>query len=127
VDPETVTTNQLPPPVLIEEIVIDGKPVVNGKLQLALDNRSEIVLDPHESNLEISYTGISFINSGQVHFKYKLEGLDPDWNEVGTRRTAYYSYLPPGNYTFHVIAANRDGVWNTDGAFVKVRVLPPFL
>ncbi|MFY9553995.1 MAG: triple tyrosine motif-containing protein [Blastocatellia bacterium] len=47
-------------------------------------------------------------------------------SQVGTRRTAYYSYLPPGNYTFHVIAANRDGVWNTDGALVKVRVLPPF-
>lgn len=126
VDPETVMTNQLPPPVLIEEVVVDRNPVANETLQPAIHNQSEIVLAPNQSNLEINYTGISFINSGQVKFKYRLEGLDRDWNDVGTRRTAYYSYLPPGEYTFQVIAANRDGVWNTGGAFVKVRVLPPF-
>ena len=126
VDPETVTTNQLPPAVLIEEVVVDRNPVANETLQPAIHNRSEIVLAPNQSNLEINYTGISFINSEQVKFKYRLEGLERDWNNVGTRRTAYYSYLPPGEYTFHVIAANRDGVWNTSGALVKVRVLPPF-
>jgi ligand-binding sensor domain-containing protein/signal transduction histidine kinase len=126
VDPGAVTTNQISPPVLIEEIVIDRNPVENEKFQSAIGAQSEITLAPGQSNLEINYTGISFINSGQVKFKYRLEGLDRDWNEVGTRRTAYYSYLPPGEYTFHVIAANRDGVWNTEGARVKVRVLPPF-
>ncbi len=126
VDPETVITNQLPPPVLIEEIVIDREPVDVEQAQSAVHNQSEIVLAPNQSYLEINYTGISFINSGQVKFKYLLEGKDRDWIDVGTRRTAYYSYLPPGEYTFRVIAANRDGVWNTDGAFVKVRVLPPF-
>ena len=126
VDPGAVTTNQISPPVLIEEIVIDRNPVENEKFQSAISNQSEITLAPGQSNLEINYTGISFINSGQVKFKYRLEGLDRDWNEVGKRRTAYYSYLPPGEYTFHVIAANRDGIWNTEGARVKVRVLPPF-
>lgn len=72
------------------------------------------------------YTGIGFVNSAQVKFKYKLEGLDPDWNEVGTRRAAYYSYLRPGTYTFHVMAANRDGIWSTAAASVKITVLPPF-
>ncbi len=126
VDPEVVMTDLLPPPVLIEEMVVDRNPVADGKIQSAIQNQSEIVLAPNQRNLEINYTGISFINSGQVKFKYKLEGLDRDWNDVGTRRTAYYSYLPPGEYTFHVIAANRDGVWNTVGMAIKVRVLPPF-
>lgn len=61
-----------------------------------------------------------------MKFKHRLEGLDPDWIEAGTRRTAYYSYLPHGDYVFRVIAANRDGVWNSEGARLKVRVLPPF-
>src|SRR5690606_1028165 len=61
-----------------------------------------------------------------LRFRYKLEGLDPDWNDVGTRRTAYYSYLPPGEYVFRVIAANRDGIWNEEGASISVVVLPPF-
>jgi len=126
VDPKAVMTDLLPPPVLIEEMVVDRNLVADEKIQSAIQNQSEIVLAPNQRNLEINYTGISFINSGQVKFKYKLEGLDRDWNDVGTRRTAYYSYLPPGEYTFHVIAANRDGVWNTVGMAIKVRVLPPF-
>ena len=60
-----------------------------------------------------------------MKFKYKLEGLDPDWNDVGTRRAAYYSYLPPGRYTFHLIAANRDGVWTTAGASVRFTYFHP--
>ena len=126
VDPQAVATNQLAPPVLIEEIVVDGNRVENEKFQSAIGSQAEIVLQPGQSNLEINYTGISFVNSAQVKFKYKLEGLDRDWHEVGTRRTGYYSFLPPGEYKFRVIAANRDGVWNTQGAAISIRVLPPF-
>jgi ligand-binding sensor domain-containing protein/signal transduction histidine kinase len=128
VDPEAVVTDLLPPSVVIEEMVVDRNPIADETIQSALQNQSEIVLSPNQTNLEINYTAISFINSAQVKFKYKLEGLDRDWNDVGTRRrrTAYYSYLPPGEYTFHVIAANRDGVWNTVGMDIKIRVLPPF-
>jgi signal transduction histidine kinase/ligand-binding sensor domain-containing protein len=126
VDPETVIINPLPPPVLIEQIVIDRNPVDNETYQSAIGNQSAIKLAPNQNNLEINYTGLSFINSEQVKFRYRLVGLENDWNEVGIRRTAYYSYLPSGEYTFQVIAANRDGVWNTTGASVRVKVLPPF-
>lgn len=127
IDPETVTDNPLPPPVIIEEIIVDREAVDNETYQSALsDSQSAIALAPNQNNLEITYTGISFINSEQVKFKYKLVGLDENWNEVGTRRTAYYSYLPTGEYTFLVVAANRDGVWNTEGASIKIKVLPPF-
>ena len=126
VDPERVTTNQLPPQVLIERIVLDGEPVVEDALRPAISGESEVLLAPGQVNLEIEYSGISFINAGQVKFKYKLEGQDQDWVDVGTRRTAYYSHLPPGAYEFRVIAANRDGVWNTGGASVAIKVLPPF-
>jgi signal transduction histidine kinase/ligand-binding sensor domain-containing protein len=127
VDPRMVTTNPLPPPVIIEEIIIDRNRVDNETYQSAVNNaNAAITLAPGQNNLEIQYTGLSFINSEQVRFKYKLEGLDENWNEVGTRRTAYYSYLPAGEYAFQVIAANRDGVWNTEGARLKLKVLPPF-
>jgi signal transduction histidine kinase len=69
---------------------------------------------------------VSFINSESLKFKYKLEGLDHDWVEAGMRRTAYFSHVPPGNYTFKVIAANSDGVWNADGKSLRISVLPPF-
>lgn len=125
VDPNAVIANQLPPPVLVEEVTIDRNTVSNDVLQPAIAQQSEIVLAPGQNNLEIGYTALSFISSSQLKFKYKLENLESDWNEVGTRRTAYYSYLP-GEYVFHVIAANRDGIWNEQGATIKVRVNPAF-
>ena len=127
VDPVTVMSNQFAPQVLIEDVLVDRQRVAPQDLRSAMgQGRSDIVLEPHQTNLEIAYTGISFVNSAQVRFKYRLEGLEPNWIDVGTRRAAYYSYLPPGRYTFHVIAANRDGVWNTAGASVRITVLPPF-
>lgn len=69
---------------------------------------------------------MSFINSDQIHFRYRLEGLDKDWIEAGTRRTVNYSYLPPGEYVFTVIAANSDGVWNNEGKSIRVVVIAPF-
>ncbi|HET6977358.1 MAG TPA: two-component regulator propeller domain-containing protein [Pyrinomonadaceae bacterium] len=126
INPETLVANRLRPPVLIEEVMIDRVAVSNEVFQSAVAHRSEITLAPGQNNLEINYTALSFINSDQLRFKYKLENLEADWNEVGTRRTAYYSYLPPGEYEFRVIAANRDGIWNEEGASIKVRVHPPF-
>jgi signal transduction histidine kinase len=67
-----------------------------------------------------------YISSEDLKFKYRLEGLDREWVDAGTRRTAYYSHLRPGSYTFKVIAANRDGVWNMQGASIKLSVLPRF-
>lgn len=126
VDPATIVINRRPPPVLIEEVLIDRAPVTNEILQAAVAGRREIALAPGQNNLEINYTALSFINSEQLKFKYMLENLDAGWNEIGTRRTAYYSYLPPGEYVFRVVAANRDGVWNDAGASLVIRVYPPF-
>lgn len=126
IHPEACVTNPLPPPVLIEEVMIDRISVTNEAFQSAVSHQSEIILAPGQNSLEINYTALSFINSEQLRFKYRLEKLEADWNEVGTRRTAYYSYLPPGEYEFRVIAANRDGIWNEEGASVRIRVYPPF-
>ena len=71
-------------------------------------------------------TGLSFAAPERVRFKYQLVGLDNDWVDAGTRRAIYFSHLPPGQYTFCVIAANGDGIWNTAGATTRIIVLPPF-
>jgi ligand-binding sensor domain-containing protein len=117
VDPRAVPPNPTPPPVVIEECLLDRRPV-------AFPEALEI--SPEQENLEVHYTGLSLIKSEQIRFKYKLAGLDHDWVEAGTRRTAYYSHVPPGQYAFTVIAANSDGLWNTEGKSLRVVVLPPF-
>ncbi|HKQ91548.1 MAG TPA: two-component regulator propeller domain-containing protein [Blastocatellia bacterium] len=120
IDPEVIPFNAQPPPVIIESFMLDRAPVA----PLSFDRPVRIA--PGWENFEIEYTALSFVNSERLRFKYKLEGLDQDWTEAGTRRTAYYSYVPPGQYVFRVIAANSDGVWNTEGQSLRIIVAPPF-
>lgn len=117
IDPQAEQANPMPPSVVIEEILIGREPV---------DFRGGASIEPGQKDLEIRYTGISLIKSEQIKFQYKLEGHDTDWIDAGTRRTAYYSYLPPGNYTFLVKAANSDGVWSENGAEVRIELKPYF-
>ncbi|MGC2237755.1 MAG: two-component regulator propeller domain-containing protein [Pyrinomonadaceae bacterium] len=102
-----------PPPVFIEDVFLAGK---------QLEAKPEIEVSPDTGNLEIYYTGLHFTKPEQVKFKYKLEGFDRDWIEVGTRRTAYYTQIPPGNYCFLVTASTTNGVWNEQPASKTVVV-----
>jgi len=127
IDPATVRFNSKPPPVVIEEMRIGNQPVEIESWESAIrDPQFAIKVRPGQEDFEIRYTAVSFINSENLRFKYKLEGLDHDWVEAGTRRTANFSHVPPGDYTFKVIAANSDGVWNTEGKSLRLSVLPPF-
>jgi len=116
-DPEKITFNSRPPPVLIESCWLNRHSVSCSQ---------EVRIQPGQEELEIRYTAISFSRAEQTRFRYQLSGLDTDWTEADTRRTAFYSHLPPGHYTFRVIAANSSGVWNTKGQSLAVVVLPPF-
>jgi hypothetical protein len=81
---------------------------------------------PGKQRFEFHYAGLSFTAPEKVRFEYKLEGLEEDWVDAGTRRAALYSYLQPGNYRFHVRACNNDGVWNDAGVSLGLIVLPHF-
>lgn len=120
VDPEAEKINPNPPPVVIENVSVDRKSADFQKLKSAIE------LQPGQSNVAIEYTGLSLTKSEQIKFKYKLEGLEENWVEAGTKRTVDYSYLPAGNYTFRVIAANANGVWNNDGTSLRIIVHPYF-
>jgi signal transduction histidine kinase/streptogramin lyase len=117
IDPQALPSGHAPPPVIIESVVVDAE---------ARGARSPVTIRPDQTYFEIHYSGLSFINPELVRFKYKLIGLDDGWTDAGTRRIAYYSHLPPGKYTFMVVAANRDGVWNEQGATLEITVRPPF-
>lgn len=117
VDPRIVKSNPFTTPVLIESVTVDRQEIELAKTVHIL---------PNQTNLEIAYTGLSFIKPEQVRFRYKLEGLNDDWIDAGTRRTAYFSYLPPGKYTFRVMAANSSGVWNEKEATIEIVVHPAF-
>ncbi len=109
-----------PPLVAIESVTLD-------RVALPIEELARrIQIGPGQANLEIQYTGLSWSRPAQIKFKYQLLGLDKTWVEAGTRRTAYYPHLPPGEYTFKVIADNGEGVWNMTGKELRIIVLPPF-
>ncbi|HVU27087.1 MAG TPA: two-component regulator propeller domain-containing protein [Verrucomicrobiae bacterium] len=121
VDPSNIKVNQLPPPVLIENMLVDGNPMeITGNTNVPLR------IPPGRQRFEFRYTGLSFVAPEKVSFKYRLEGLEKDYADAGTKRTIIYSYIPPGNYRFHVTACNSDGVWNPEGATLAFTVLPYF-
>jgi len=118
IDVTHLARNTLPPPVTIWSLTA-------GHRQFANLGR-ELSLPIHTTNLQIDYSAGSLTVPERVQFRYKLEGSDPDWQDVGTRREALYTNLGPGNYTFRVIASNNDGVWNTTGAAAEFVIPPAF-
>lgn len=121
VDPEEVKTNQLPPPVLIEELLVGGKPMTFR----AADSRP-LRIPPGNNRIGFHYTALSFAAPEKVRFKCRLEGLETEWEDAGKKRSVDYAFVPPGDYTFRVIACNNDGVWNDTGAALSFTLLPQF-
>ena len=113
--------NGLPPPVNIEEMTADGK-TYDVSSGISRPTR----LAPLIRDLEIDYTALSLVAPEKVVFRYKLEGRDADWHDVGNRRQAFYNNLAPGNYRFRVIASNNGGVWNDQGAFLDFSIAPAY-
>jgi len=132
IDPHHVITSPAPA-VALEQVLVDGVPdlpIANGGATVEREKEDALFeslrLAPGRHTLEFRYTGLSFDAPERVRFRYRLEGLDPHWVEAGTRREAFYSFVPPGHYRFQVIACNGDGVWNEVGASLGLTVLPHF-
>jgi signal transduction histidine kinase/streptogramin lyase len=131
IDPHHAVSSPAPA-VVLEQTLVDGVPElpVLGRDSSSANTRHEtgeppiesLSLAPGKHVLEFRYTGLSFDTPDRVRFSYRLEGLDQDWVEAGTRRVAFYSFVPPGTYRFRVIACNGDGIWNENGASLSLTV-----
>ncbi len=117
VDPTRIIPNEVPPPVRLQEVLVNGK---------AVPFERKITAPAGVGSFEFRYTALSYAAPQRCRFRYRLEDLDSRWTDAGTRRSAYYSRLPPREYRFHVIACNSDGIWNTKGAVISFVVLPFF-
>ncbi|MEO8191790.1 MAG: two-component regulator propeller domain-containing protein [Acidobacteriota bacterium] len=102
-DPAHIEINRVPPQVVVEEVLANGR---------RLAGRDSLRLPPDRRDLEIHYTALSFRQPGAIRFQYRLENFDHAWINAGARRIAYYTNLPSGNYRFQIRAANEDGLWS---------------
>jgi signal transduction histidine kinase/ligand-binding sensor domain-containing protein len=117
IDPEQIKINETPPPVVLEKVLVDNHP---------LDYAERAELPAGTDRLEFQYAGLSFVAPEMTRFKYRLEGYDKEWIDAGAGRAAYYTSIPPGNYTFRVMASNNDGVWNEAGVSFAFYLKPHF-
>lgn len=120
VDPAHLPTNLIPPPVYVEGLTA-------GDLTYdARDLAAGVRLPPLTRDLRIDYTALSLVAPDRMQFRYQLEGHDRDWQDVGTRRQAFYTELAPGNYRFRVVASNNHGIWNETGATMQFTIAPAY-
>jgi signal transduction histidine kinase/ligand-binding sensor domain-containing protein len=119
-NPQRIPRNEVAPPVHIEQVIADRK------LYDAWLASGAIALPALTRDLQIDYTALSFTAPEKMRFRYRLLGYDSAWQDVGTRRQAFYTDLPPNDYRFQVIASNNDGVWNETGASVALSIAPTF-
>ena len=126
IDPSVMLSHSPLTPVVLQDLVIDGESVTTEEsgAQETLAGRKACEIAPGHHHVEIRYVGISFSSSDRVHYRYRMKGLEQDWIEAGNQKFAYYSYLPPGHYSFQVIACNKDNVWNQPGTELKLIVDP---
>jgi len=130
IDPQHIRTNDLPPPVRIESVVVDGKPdrSSDGGAEGTAGKARVIEVAPRSDRIEFHFTALSFQDPERVRFRYFLEGHDEAWSDLagGRERLVAYTNLPPGRYTFRATACNGDGVWNQAGDAVALRLNPRF-
>jgi ligand-binding sensor domain-containing protein/signal transduction histidine kinase len=128
--PQNLIENKNVPRILITDFSIFNKPVKVGSpdspLSKHISETEQLTLSYQQSVFTFGFAVMDFTMPEKNQYAFKMEGFDKDWNEAGTQRTATYTNLGPGKYTFRVKGANNDGLWNENGAAIKIIITPPF-
>jgi len=117
VEPAALPMNLRPPPLILEELIVDGE---------RIKDQAEVFLPYNFKKIEFRYTAMSFVAPERVLFKRRLVGFDEGWIEDGTARSAVYPRLRPGHYVFQFTSCNNDGVWNDESFALHFEVIPAF-
>jgi signal transduction histidine kinase/ligand-binding sensor domain-containing protein len=116
--PDQIELNEVPPPVFLESVRTNGAP--------PLDPHTPVNAGRGQARLEFQFTGISLAAPEKVTYRTRLAGLDGEWRDNGTQRTATFEAVPPGSYTFEVLAVNNDGIPSRTAASIPVTIRPYF-
>jgi ligand-binding sensor domain-containing protein/signal transduction histidine kinase len=128
--PENLVENKNVPRLLITDFSIFNKPVRCGTpdspLRKHISETDRITLAYDQSFITFGFAVVDFTMPEKNQYAYRMEGFEKEWNQVGTQRSATYTNLEPGQYTFRVKGSNNDGFWNEEGASIRIVITPPF-
>ena len=128
--PDRLSPNPYVPPVVLTDFHLFNKPVLPGAdspLHKPIWATDSLTLTHIQSIFTLEFAGLSYAAPEKNRYRYRLEGLETEWNEVDSgRRQATYTSLPAGRYVFRVQASSKDGVWNEKGVSLAITVLPPW-
>jgi signal transduction histidine kinase/DNA-binding response OmpR family regulator len=129
-NPDRLSRNPYLPPVVLTNFLLFNKPVPpvgNSPLQRPIWATHAITLNDKQGIFTLEFASLSYVAPERNRYRYRLEGLEAEWNEVDSRRRlATYTNLPAGKYTFRVQGSNNDGVWNQQSTSLAITVLPPW-
>ncbi|AOW10375.1 sensor histidine kinase [Flavobacterium gilvum] len=126
-NPKNLDANPFPPKVVLEEIAISNPKVTKEEYtNILTEGKKEIQLSYLQNRIRFNYIGLQYDDPAANTYAYKLDGYDKDWVQAGTQRSVTYTNLSPGSYTFHVKAANSDGVWSTKNDSIDLVISPPW-
>lgn len=121
-DPSRIRDNRLPPNVVITGVQVFGEP---RQINSEEPDRNQLKLNYTENFLTINFAALDFTAPEKNRYEYMLEGFNNDWMQVGTKRNAEFTNLPPGRYIFRVKGSNSDGVWSNKDAELNIIITPP--
>ncbi|MBI5471476.1 MAG: response regulator [Ignavibacteriae bacterium] len=128
--PETLRENSFLPHVVFTGLKLDNVEVSrtypNSILASSISETKSLTLSPNISIVTFEFAAMEFTAPEKNRYQYKLENFNSDWIDAGTVRSATYTNVPPGSYTFRVKASNNDGIWNDEGAALELTILPPW-
>nr|WP_320057697.1 two-component regulator propeller domain-containing protein [uncultured Bacteroides sp.] len=128
-NPDSIRKSNYVPPIVFSKLLIANKEIVPGEDQIlkqGLDETSELELSHKENIVTIQYAALDYTNPGNIQYAYMLEGFEKDWTYADKQRSATYTNLPKGEYTFKVKSTNSDGVWVENTRVLPIVVLPSF-
>ncbi|MEJ2104415.1 MAG: two-component regulator propeller domain-containing protein, partial [Ignavibacteriaceae bacterium] len=124
--PDSIRDDPNPPQVVLSNISLFNRPDEKLNYDGFISELKEITLPYDQNDLRFDFVGLHFSQTYKNQYKYILENFDDEWVGAGTQRNATYTNLDPGEYTFRVIAANKDGIWNEKGASINIIITPPW-
>ncbi|MFL6602651.1 MAG: two-component regulator propeller domain-containing protein [Steroidobacteraceae bacterium] len=129
-DPNAVLDELYTPPVVLTRLELAGELVQPGQgspLSQTIGYTKELTLSNSQRRFAVQFAALSFRSPGTNRYRYRLEGLDADWQEVGSdRRIASYTTLPPGVYNLRVQGATNRSPWSEPGATLRITIQPPW-